>query len=70
MKQTAVDWLEMEILKLEKDFAIRGKIYKLCKQAKEMEKEQIVNANINGQLIYSCQSEKAKQYYNETYKSK
>ena len=40
MKQTAVEWLEMEIVKLEKDFAIPHRIYELCEQAKQMEKEQ------------------------------
>ena len=34
--QTAIEWLEMEIVKLEKDFAIPGKIYELCEQAKRM----------------------------------
>ena len=33
---TAIEWLEMEIVKLEKDFAIPGKIYELCEQAKRM----------------------------------
>lgn len=35
---TAVEWLEMEIVKLETKFAIIGNIYELCEQAKEMEK--------------------------------
>ena len=38
--KTAVEWLEMEIVKLETKFAIPGNIYQLCEQAKEMEKEQ------------------------------
>ena len=42
-------------------------IQDLVEQAKAMEKEQIVNAHIEGQPLYSCQSEKAEQYYNETY---
>jgi len=37
------------------------------REAKEMEKEQIKNAHIDGQPLYSCQSEKAEHYYNETY---
>jgi len=37
-------------------------------QMLQMEKEQIIEAHINGQPIYSCQSEKAEQYYNETFK--
>jgi hypothetical protein len=35
--------------------------------AREMEKEQIMKAHIEGQPLYSCQSEKAEQYYNENY---
>ena len=34
---TAIEWLEMEIVKLEKDFAIPGNIYELCEQAKKLE---------------------------------
>ena len=42
---TAVEWLEMEIVKLETKFAIPGNVYKLCEQAKEMEKQQIIEAH-------------------------
>ena len=34
--QTAIEWLEMEIVKLETKYAIPGKIYELCEQAKRM----------------------------------
>jgi len=68
MKQTAVEWLEMEIVKLETKFAIPGNIYELCEQAKAMEKEQIVDAfddgNPNGFILKD-----GEQYYNETFKS-
>jgi hypothetical protein len=37
------------------------------KRAKQMQKEQILQAHIAGQPFASCQSEKAEQYYNETY---
>jgi hypothetical protein len=33
----------------------------------DKEKEQIINAHIEGQPLYSCQSEKAEQYYKQTY---
>ena len=39
---TAVEWLEMEIVKLEKDYAIPGKLYELSEQAKEMERDQLI----------------------------
>ena len=42
---TAVEWLEMEIVKLEKDYAIPGRLYELSEQAKEMEKQQIIEAH-------------------------
>ena len=34
--QTAIEWLEMEIVKLETKYAIPDKIYELCEQAKRM----------------------------------
>lgn len=61
MKQTAVEWLYEHILLTPLD--IRS-INKCLEQAKEMEKEQIVNAVdswvVNGNL-------KGEQYYNETF---
>ena len=41
---TAVEWLEMEFVKLETKYGILGEIYQLCEQAKEMEKQQITEA--------------------------
>lgn len=43
-KMTAVEWLEIEIVKLEAKYGIPGEIYQLCDQAKEMEKQQITEA--------------------------
>jgi len=68
MKQTAVDWFLDEILKC-------GYIKKLpiieFQQAKEMEKEQMIDAWSNGWLN-DYQSDEdvknsAEQYYNETF---
>ena len=79
MKQTAVEWLEMEIVKLETKYAILGEIYELCEQAKEMEKQQIIDARVNGVIrgIDICDfptkeslHEEHLKYYNETFKSK
>ena len=78
-QQTAVEWYDNEIGKLFDQFTM-GKIkiyefqnqrFKLEKQAKEMEKEQIINAFLNGDNT-DCTSEQnikdfAEQYYNETY---
>ena len=64
-KQTAVEWLMEQLTKnypLTKESA-----ESIIKQAKEMEKEQIIDAYNNGQQIPPF--EYAKKYYNETFKS-
>jgi hypothetical protein len=68
-KQTAVECLEMEIVDLELNYEIPNRLYELLEIAKQMEKEQIMDAYING----SCDCEMlpmdsdAEQYYKETY---
>ena len=63
MKQTAVEWLVEEIHKNIEFIPVS-----MQEQAKEMEKEQIIDAfdegNSNG-FIIKC----GEQYYNETYKN-
>lgn len=83
MKQTAVEWLETQIIK----FHIwkRNPIYdencfdeielkKAIEQAKEMEKQQIVDAWENGNHTEMRGGKYLKtlseQYYNETFKNK
>ena len=61
---TAVEWLEMEIVKLETKFAIIGNIYELCEQAKEMEKQQIIEANEENMMSFTD----GERYYNEKFK--
>jgi hypothetical protein len=64
MKQTAVEWLENNLIGnpfSEKDFAHNVNIFK---QAKEMEKEQIIEALCDGHESHPCMAE---QYYKETY---
>ena len=70
MKQTAVEWLYENILLTPLD--IRS-INKCLEQAKEMEKEQIieawnVRAKIDGVLTYT-DNRTAEQYYKQTYES-
>jgi len=70
MKQTAVEWLYEHILLTPLD--IRS-INKCLEQAKEMEKEQIIEAwniraKIDGVLTYT-DNRTAEQYYKETYES-
>jgi hypothetical protein len=69
MKQTAVEWLVEEVFGT---ILIGNHLLKKIEQAKEMEKEQIINAHLTG-LIHPLEIEatkQAEQYYNETFKSK
>jgi hypothetical protein len=73
MKQTAVEWLESQILEGSINIE-NGEMYiKLpkdaLKKAKEMEKEQIIEANNRGwKVARENIFEPAEQYYNETFK--
>jgi hypothetical protein len=73
MKQTAVEWLVEEMLKQGYFDGNKPLSYTnldhLQQQAKEMERQQIIDAHIEGQPFYSCQSEKAEKYYKEKYES-
>ena len=62
-KQTAVDYLFNELI------ANPGNFIKAYKQAKEMEKEQIIDAYLAGYSATENQGD-SEQYYNETYKNK
>ena len=61
--KTAVEWL-IDMLITENEITLKGENYKLFDQAKEMEKEQIIDAWITTADYHS-----AEQYYNETFKS-
>lgn len=65
-QQTAVEWLRQELLKRDMDISIKD----LFEQAKEMEKQQIMDANITGvnQGLYSYKN--AEEYYNAIFKKK
>ena len=67
MKQTAVEKLEMKIVELEKDFAIPHRIYELCEQAKELEKEQIIEACDYGIKLYINDPITGQDYYDATF---
>jgi hypothetical protein len=75
-KQTAVEWLENElarrqsIINSEPDGFVKQTMYAnlyldLFQQAKQMEKEQIMDAYKAD--LHPCSDEDAEQYYNETY---
>lgn len=74
MKQTAVGWLEMQLGSKIADANIRisaRKFFELINQAKEMEKDQIIDAykegmgNVDGWIV---DENGLRQYYNETFK--
>ena len=64
-KQTAVEWLVEKIQHANPSF----KFDALIRQAKQMEKEQIIDAYDKGEFNQGC-NEDAEEYYNENYKSK
>jgi hypothetical protein len=47
-KQTAVDWLESEFIKLEQTIGVHGIMYELIEQAKEIGREQIADDFYSG----------------------
>jgi hypothetical protein len=61
MKQTAVEWLLQQM-----DLETISKYDKQLVQAKAMEKEQIIDAYIDGDV--SKFNETAEKYYNQTFK--
>ena len=65
MKKTAVDWL-LDILITENEITLKGENYKLFEIAKQMEKEQIIDAYETSHISMMT----AKQYYNETFNKK
>ena len=66
MAQTAVNWLIDQISSKENQEKLTGREWlEVVEKAKEMEKEQIVNAWDDGKDSFSTRN--AEQYYNETY---
>jgi hypothetical protein len=67
MKQTAVEWVFQE---LDNYYQMKSKFKskkEILKQAKEMEKEQIIEAYYKGE--FNCGvNESAEEYYNKTFK--
>ena len=66
MKQTAVEWLFQQLWETPKD---KLTWHSILEQAKQMEKEQIIDAYDKGEFNQGC-NEDAEQYYNENYNSK
>jgi hypothetical protein len=86
MKQSAVEWLIEQLVIMDKQLDGKRKNEdatvmkinptKIFSQAKEMEKQQIIDAHLNGQAEFDIEGYRyevivnAKQYYNETFKNK
>lgn len=68
-KQTAVEWLVNELENHHIKIDIKNTV--AYQQAKEMEKEQIMDAHNNGQRVYADITffNESEQYYNETYET-
>ena len=64
-KQTAVQWLVEQI---NQHHGYIGKA--MIDQAKQMEKQQIVDAYDDGNYAYGMGIKEPEQYYNETFKNK
>lgn len=69
MKQTAIEWLMEEMSRV---YIFDQTDFDLFKQAKAMEKQQIIEARVNAPLL-NTESKydyviEAEQYYNETFK--
>jgi hypothetical protein len=65
LEQTAVEWLFEKLWETPKD---KFNWYLIFGQAKQMEKEQIIDAYDKGEFNQGC-NEDAEQYYNQTFKS-
>ena len=63
--KTAIEWLEMEIAELEINYEIPNRLYEFLEIAKQMEKEQIIDAYKAD--MHPCSDEDAEQYYNKTF---
>jgi hypothetical protein len=74
MKQTAVEWLYSELSKnntsIDSVIERINKESSIWEQAKQMEKQQIIDAHLDGQCFSTTIEEidYAKDYYNETFK--
>ncbi len=70
MKQTAVDWLLQKLFETNNNTndAKKMDINKIIDQAKQMEKQQIIDAYDDGNYAYGMGIKEPEEYYNETFK--
>ena len=69
MKQTAVEFLVEEFKEKLIGHNLPEWVEKIIKQAKEMEKQQIIDALMTSEVELLSWGISAKQYYNQTFKS-
>ena len=70
MKQTAVEWLINEIIAKDWWYLPESMKQDIIKQAKAMEKEQIIRTHLMARCYDTPNSyNEAEEYYNETFKS-
>jgi HEPN domain-containing protein len=68
MKQTAVEWLEKQFVKLESTIGVHGVMYEFIEQAKSMENEQIITVYWDAYNEGKYRTDKtAEEYYKETF---
>jgi hypothetical protein len=73
---TAVEYIQQEFLKKLTDENYNISFDEIIEKAKAMNKEQIIDAHIEGQRVFDKHdhtqwtTDQAEQYYNETYKNK
>jgi hypothetical protein len=68
MKQTAVEWLQKKLI--ESGISFLSEEIEYINQAKEMEKEQIIDAYDTGIWDVGCRNSDSEKYYHETYGDK
>jgi len=63
---TSIEWFFNELQRMQ--YFIGNDMLQSYKQAKEMHKQEIIDAHLDGQSLVSCKDEYAQEYYQETFK--
>jgi len=64
MKQTAIDWMFDQLWETPKD---KLAWFKILKEAKEMEKDQMINSYLAGKWDEKFTDRKSEEFYEQTY---
>jgi hypothetical protein len=67
MNQTAVDWIFEQLWETPKD---KLSWFKILKEAKEMEKDQMINSYLAGKWDEKFTDRKSEEFYEQTYEKK